>query len=117
MGAVPRDIEIEQGSVFEIEFIYKRNGIVQNISGWPVRMQVRRDYDEDPPLLDLTVGDGITLDGALGLVQIKITAVDTAALPIINGVYDVEIVPEAVEADARRVLAGRAIVTPETTRA
>jgi len=119
MASAKFDIEIEQGSVFVLDLIYKDGqGSPIDLTGYQARMQVRAKYaSPDPPALDLSTAAGsIVLGGAAGTIQAKATAEMTAGLTIKRGVYDLELVPPSGEDDAFRLTEGVVTVTPEVTR-
>jgi len=118
MAAANYTITIEQGSVFDLNLVYKdSNEVPINLTGYSARMQVRQKYSSPDPLLSLSTLDGsITLGGALGTIHAKATASMTQALTIKQGVYDLELVPPSGAGDAFRLVEGIVIVTPEVTR-
>lgn len=118
MPAATRDIEIEQGSVYNFDLIYKdADGAPINITGWKARMQIRQKVSSTDAVLSLSSDDGtIVLGDAAGTIKAKITAVASAALTIKTGVYDLELVPPSGEDDAFRLIEGAVTVSPEVTR-
>lgn len=117
MAAANYDIIIEQGSVFDLNLVYKdSNEVPINLTGYSARMQVRQKYSSPDPLLSLVSPTNITLGGALGTIHAKATASMTQALTIKQGVYDLELVPPSGAGDAFRLVEGAVIVTPEVTR-
>jgi hypothetical protein len=78
------------------------------------RMQVRRTIESTTPLITLTTENGrITLNGADGLINLSISAADTAALTS-SGVYDLEIISSS--GLVSRVIQGTFTLSPEVTR-
>lgn len=117
MAAAVYDITIEQGSVFELNLVYKDNaGTPINLTGYSARMQVRQKYSSTTPVLSLVSPTNITLGGALGTIAVKAAATATADLGIKTGVYDLELVPPSGAGDAFRLVEGSVVVTPEVTR-
>ena len=78
------------------------------------RMQVRRTIESATPLITLTTENGrISLNGASGLINLSITAADTAAITS-SGVYDLEIISS--NGLVSRVIQGTFTLSPEVTR-
>jgi hypothetical protein len=114
MGAGIYHIKMDQGSTFSLVLTYKDSGgNVIDLSGYTARMQMRRNHQDDS-LIDLTTENGrIALGGVAGTVTLTIAATDTAALPPVEGVYDLEIVSGAV---VDKLLAGTFSIAREVTR-
>ena len=114
MGAGVYHMKLEQGSTFGLTITYKdSNGTAINLTGYSARMQMRRTY-EDSALIELTTDNGrITLGGSAGTVTLTIAAGDTAALPSVEGVYDLELVSGDI---VDKLLAGTFTVAREVTR-
>lgn len=110
-------LEIQQGSVLEFDLeLTEDDGSAYDLTSATARMQVRRTYNSDTALLDITDSDDITLGGTTGVLTVSVGATDTAALTPGRAVYDIEVLPGDVEDDAIRVLSGNAIISPEVTR-
>lgn len=114
MGAGIYHMKLDQGSTFSLVLTYKdSNGDAINLSGYTARMQMRRNH-EDTTLIDLTTENGrIALGGSAGTVTLTIAAGDTAALPPVEGVYDLELVQGSV---VDKLLAGTFSIAREVTR-
>lgn len=114
------NIAINQGATWQIEVTYlDPDGDPVNLTGFDVRMQVRRAYadqdDVDSPLVDLTIGDGVTVtDATGGVFRLTIDKTTTEALPPGSWLYDVEI--ESAGGEVTRLFYGRALVRAEVTR-
>jgi|TARA_R100000149_G_scaffold12056_1_gene4557 hypothetical protein len=114
MSAGTYHIKIEQGATFALNLTYKdETGALVNLSGYTARMQGRRRADDDATVFSLTSGAGITLGGALGTIDIGLTATETGAMNPVEGVYDLELVSGAV---VDRILKGTFVVEREITR-
>lgn len=116
MTAGTHNITIEVGATFEMSAIYKINGVVQDITGWDARMQVRKKKSSTTKLLDWTVLDGeITIDGPNGKVIISVDAVEAGVTTLPPyGVYDLEI--ESPAGKVIRLLEGDVDFSGEVTR-
>jgi len=77
-------------------------------------MQVRPSHTSENLILNLSTGNGITVDGEHGKISITITAGQTTSLIAGTYVYDIELI--APNGDVDRILEGKFIVTPEVTR-
>ena len=89
--ATSYDLNIVKGSQTVVKFTVKDdNGDYLNISGYGLRGSVKHRYSDTGILLNLSPS-GVAGYLHEGLVQIKFTAEETKDLPIIQGVYDIEI--------------------------
>lgn len=99
------DFEAKQGATFRRLMTYRdsSNALV-DLTGYTARMQVRSSY-EGPVVIELTTeNDRVNLGGAAGTIELLISAVDMAAIPVSGGsgtppfkeyVYDLELVQGA----------------------
>lgn len=124
MTAVVRDLSIEQGATFRLSFTWSTSAGVDGsgvpIAGTPydltdctARMQIRKSYTS-PALVSLASGDGITLGGPAGTVEITVSDERTDALNVKTALYDLEI--EFPSGDVYRVLEGAVTVSPNVTK-
>ena len=115
------DLNILQGATFSARIaVTDSTGSAINLSGYTTRGWGKHRYSDTNKLIDLdpdvVSGSGdLTWYSALtsGLVDIKISATGTAALPIIQGVYDVEMYNAT--GTVTRILQGKMNVSPEVT--
>lgn len=116
MPAAELDIVIEIGAQFELDVEYERDGDPVDLVGdaYEAELQVRTSYDSDPPILALSVGDGLTLSS--GLIAIAVPGLDTAELDPQNAVWDLKVLPGGIQDLAKRLVQGRAIISPAATR-
>lgn len=85
-----------------------------DFTGHTARMQVRRTIDSSTVLISLTTENGrITLGGVTGVIELNISATDTAALTS-SGVYDIEIVDSS--GFVSRIMQGNFTLSQEVTR-
>lgn len=107
----------DQGSTFErtIE-LQDSDGTPYNLAGYTARMQVRREVDSTgSPLIELSTTNGrITISASLGIIDLKLTPTETAALQR-GGYYDLEIV-KASTGQVFKVLRGEFRLEKEVTR-
>lgn len=92
-----------------------------DLTGFTARMQIRKDIDDAEPLLELTTENGgLALGGSTGVVEILITASDSADLDpddFESAVYDLELVdPSTSPATVIRLMAGKIRLSKEVTR-
>lgn len=112
---------IEQGSTFE-RTIYRREAdrvTPEPLTGMNARMQIRDGIDNTAILVSLTSSPaaGLTVNGPLGQVDIRIGADVTATLPTDGDlVYDIEMVDQVDPTEVLRLLEGEIRVSPEVTR-
>jgi len=115
MTAANLDFVIEQGATFRYRLIIQQGGVPADLTGYTVRMQVRRSYKVEQLLLELTEANGrLTLTPEEGRIDMLITAEDTEELTFKDGVYDMEI--ESVGGQVTRILQGIVTLSPEITR-
>lgn len=112
------DLTVYQGATWTQTLIWKTGAPAApvDLTGSAARMQARTRTDApDPPLLSLTTENGgIALGGALGTVDLTLSASATAALPAGSFVYDLEIVHP--DSTVTRLAMGRLKIIPEVTR-
>ena len=112
------DLTIEQGATFGATISVKNSDLSAfNLSGYTARGQVRNSYGASGVLLNMApvIQTGVNNAALIsGLIDIDLTATATAALPINEARYDIEIFNAG--GDVTRVLKGKAIITPEVTR-
>lgn len=85
---------IEQGATFKQTLTLKDSaGTAINLTGYPsAEMDLRKNQDDSSEVLTLTTANGrITLGGSAGTITLEISATDTAALTVGDGVYDLEL--------------------------
>lgn len=117
MSAEKRNITIEKGAVLvEIFELLDDAGAPVDVSGYTARLQIRADFEDEDPALELDQTGGITVGGEDGRFTVRATATETAALELETGFYDLEILPAGEEADAIRLAQGVVYVAPNVTR-
>lgn len=102
-----------QGTTFQKTLTYKIDNSAIDLSGYDARLQVREFHYSDDPVVSLSSGNGITLGGSAGTIDVLIDADTTAGFDAGNYVYDLELV---VSGTVTRIIEGKFIVTPEVTR-
>jgi hypothetical protein len=83
---------IYQSAAYTAQFtINDQDGNPVNITGWLFHSMFRAELDDDPPLLDLSSANGgwVMLDPVNGRVQMQITKVQAATLPLGRVIFDV----------------------------
>jgi hypothetical protein len=111
------NLYLYQGATFEKTITWKDEfGALINLTGWKARMMMRETMDSVLPFLTLTTENGgITLGGAAGTIALLISATNTSAIAVKQGVYDLELVaPDNVT--VTRLLEGLVFVDQEVTR-
>jgi len=105
---------IEAGATFNLDFTMYTGGSKWNLTGYSARMDIRVDIDSPTALISLdSNGNGITLGGTAGTVDIEIDAATTETFPAGKYVYDLEI--ESLDGTVWRVLQGCVQVRAEVT--
>lgn len=93
MAAGTYNLELEQGSTFELDVNYQdTDGNPLDLSsGYTAAMQIRESYDSTSTLLSLTNTNGITLGQNNPNIRIAIGPATTAAMDFDNAFYDLEL--------------------------
>ena len=113
MEATEYPITIEQGSNFQLQFRWKVDGVIVDLTSSTAEMQLRRSYST-PIVFELNSFNGrILLGGALGTVSLELSPEETAEIPAGNFLYDLEITTGAV---VRKLIKGSVVVIPEVTK-
>lgn len=118
MSAFRLNLKILQGSDFSQVCTWKAGTppAPVDLTGCTARMQVRARVAAPEVLLDLTTQNGgIALGGALGTIEIRLSAAQTAAIGWTVAFYDLEIV--YLGGAVQRKIEGQIAVSPEVTRA
>jgi hypothetical protein len=103
-----------QGTTFQRTLTYTLDNSPIDLSGYSARLQVREAHYSEDPLINIFSGDGITISGSAGTIDILISSTDTSAFPAGTHVYDLEIISPSNIVD--RLIEGNFTVTPEVTR-
>lgn len=98
---------------YEITLQDKETGDPLDLTGYSVKMQARRTFDDVDPLFELSTASGeITIDGPNGMVILNLPAADTLGVEVqsndLNGedwIYDV--VATAGDGSISRLMDGR----------
>lgn len=83
-------LAVSQGATFRKRFRWSLDGAPVNLTGWTGHMQARRFPSAGSVLVNLTETAGLAL-GADGIIDVLLTAAQTAALPVTRGVYDLRL--------------------------
>ena len=111
------NITIKQGADFVLAAEWQDSDLNPiDITGFSIRMQARVHVAAPGTFLDMNTGNGqiVITDAAAGKFELRLTNVETAAMGLLSGVYDLEIVSPSGTVD--RVLEGSIAVSPEVTR-
>lgn len=109
------DLVIEQGATFTADLsAADAAGDPIDLTGYTARMSIKRDARESTALLELTTANGrIIITAASGLVQLVLTAAETAAITWTRAVYDLELV--SAGGDVTRLVEGAVSVSANVT--
>jgi hypothetical protein len=124
MSAVVKNLDVEQGATYEFGFFWMKAAAVQgddpvpyDLSGAVVRMQIRKNQQAEL-LVDASSDTGtppmITLGGATGRIDVRLTALATSALTLKTAAYDLEV--EMADGTVRRLLKGAVTIDPNITQ-
>ncbi len=118
MTAGKYDFIMEQGSVYDQVFLYtddSDNPI--DLTGYTAKMMLREDFDSTSSYLTLDTDDGsLVLGGVNGTITCDVDATVTGALDFETAVYDLELYPAGVEANAFKVVYGTVTLRLEVTK-
>jgi len=110
------NFKINKGATFQLQLVWRdadTNPV--NLTGYTARMQIRPTLASETILADLTtVNSKITLGGALGTIDLLLTATETAALEGTTAVYDLEL--QDASGFVTRLVEGSVELRPEVTR-
>ncbi len=87
-----------------------------DLTGYTARAHIRRDIDSPTTLIEATTANGkIVLGGAAGTILLDLDATDTN-IDWGQAVWDLELLPGGVEADAFCLLVGTVEIARQVTR-
>ena len=97
---------IEQGATFQNTLTLKDSAdAVINLTGYSAEMDLRKNQDDTTEVITLTVANSrVVMGGAAGTIKLVISASDTSALTVGDGVYDIELTDADGKVD--RILEG-----------
>ena len=94
-----------------------KNGSPVDLTGYSGEMDVREKAEDAAALISMKTSDAtMVLGGAAGTIQLIRNATTTAALDFDRAVYDLELYPATVVADAIGLLQGQVFFKKEVTR-
>lgn len=108
------NLHLEQGAQFTIPIVYKEGDTVFNFTGATVKCQFREKVSSPTPIVDLSVGSGLTLTPLEGKIVMTVTAAQTAAMTVFKGVWDMLVTLPSGE--KFRILTGEWEVSRGVTR-
>ena len=117
MALVNHNLDIIQGSTFSAQLFAKdANGTAIDLTSYSVRGVIKFNYGTGVSLASLNASINTTdpYTAASGVIDVSITAANTASLPITIGVYDIEMYNSS-ETEVKKLLDGRVKIYPEVT--
>lgn len=115
------DFILYQGTNDGLTFSLTSNNVPLNLTGYDVRMQIRKNYDSNTTYFvasTLLTVPNIVVTPLLGKIQVYIYPDDTSVIPFkgdsLECVYDIEIIDNLGE--VTRVLMGNVTISREVTR-
>lgn len=106
------NIVCEQATTFNLQFTIQTANVPWDLTGYSATMTIRPFVGANTTTLVLTDGDGITLGGVAGTVNITIDSATTADLNPSRYVYDFVLDSGSV---VTRLLEGKFVVTAGVT--
>lgn len=107
------NITAYQGATFDLSMNWAIGGTAINLTGYTAAMQVRPTASASSAVISLTNGNGITLGGTAGTIDIAISAATMGSVAAGQYVYDLELVQGA---NVSRLMQGTFLVDAEVTR-
>ena len=110
------NLDIIQGSTFSAQLSVKNSdGTAVDLNGYNVRGHIKYNYGTAATLLDLAPSINTTAPytAASGIINVNLSAIQTASLPVIMGVYDIETYNNT---EVNKVLDGKVKIHPEVTK-
>jgi hypothetical protein len=110
---------IYQGTSDSLVFTVTDNNVPRDLTGYEVRMQIRKNFDQSTAYLTFTSNDGsIVVTPLDGKVEVLIPPDATSSIPFkgdsLDCVYDIELVTPSQE--VIRILMGDVAISREVTR-
>ena len=107
------ELIILQGSDFGIEVVaYDDAGVIIDLTGYTVSAKAKFRYSSLP---DISIDFGATIPSATaedGVILISIPRAETAAFPVFQGIYEVEIIKGDV---GMKIISGLVNISPQIT--
>ena len=124
MSAGKLNLSIEQGATWDLQLIvFEPDGeTLRDLTLYTARMQIREKKNSSICQLELTTETGgLELGGALGTIDIHLSAAQTASLTFSTAYWDLELVSEgsddlAGEVIVERLVEGPVILSKEVTK-
>lgn len=107
------NITAYQGATYKLSLSWTIDDTPVDLTNYSAAMQVRESVSSDEPLLDLSSGNGITLGGTAGTIDIEVDADVMEATPAGRHVYDLELDSGG---EVTRLIQGAFTVQAEVTR-
>jgi hypothetical protein len=110
------NLTIYQGATFRQSIIWRNaDSTPIDLTGYTARMQIRKSVRATTTEADMTTeNSGIVISALTGEIELNLTAVQTAAIDIQDGVYDLELID--ADGTVTRLMEGSVTVSPEVTR-
>jgi hypothetical protein len=104
------DMELTRGLVYSrVLTLRSGDNSLMDLTGQSARLQVWAD-EQQPPILTLTTGAGILIDPATGRLEYRVSGAQAQALPMLAGIYRLDLIDPASEAS--ELLRGAVTVAP-----
>jgi hypothetical protein len=111
MGAVKRDLTVEQGATWSTAWQVKLDGVdLDPADGWQARSQIRAK------IADTAILHQFTANLVDSVVQLSVLPEESSAWTWKRGVFDVEIYDSGDPPRVVRIVQGTVSVSPEVTR-
>ena len=109
MSAGIYNFEIEQGSTFSKDIVYKPGGIAADLTGYSATLIAKCNIQNTDKVLDLSTADAITITPITGTITIDLPASFTTALTFKEAFYELILITGAIK---KRILKGKITLSP-----
>lgn len=109
MSAGLHDFEIEQGTTFTKDIVYKPGGVAANLTGYTATLIAKCNKQDTDKVLDLSTPTELVLTPLTGTLTISLTATETAALSFKSAYYELVIINGTYK---KRILEGKVTLSP-----
>ena len=109
------NITVVQGTTFTLSPQWLINNLAVNLTGYSATMQVRQFTDSPTPLTTASTANGkIVINGALGQINITLSATETATYTVGNYIYSLQLTSSG--GVVTEILNGNFVVSPSAVQ-
>lgn len=109
MSAGIHDFEIEQGSTFTKDIVYKPGGVAADLTGYSATLIAKCNKQDTEKVLDISTDSEIIITPLTGTITVALTAAETQALDFKKAYYELLLINGAYK---KRILQGKITLSP-----